>query len=106
MNESKEEVHGKGEKKQRKTGAIIIRVNDEERQVIDDKVAAAGYKSTSAYVRDYIAREKPKLKTEISPKTLEMQRELMALSSLLNSKADRSIMMSKVAALYKLAMGV
>ena len=93
-------------KKERKTGTIIIRVNNEERKVIDEKVATAGYESASAYVRDYIARETPKLKTEISPKTLEMKRELMSMSALLNSNAEKSVLMSKVAVLYKLAMGV
>lgn len=90
---------------EKKSSTLIVRVNEEERAIIDQKVKEAGYKSASAYVRDYIAREQPKAKAEINPKSLEIITGLMALSSLLNSNAPREQLNSKIGELSKLAMG-
>lgn len=97
-------LDNKIEKKQRKTGTIIVRVNDEERAIIDTKIAEAGYKSASAFIRDYLAREKPKAKADIRPDALEMQRQLMALSSMISGSASKQELMSKIAELYRLAI--
>lgn len=90
---------------EKKSSTFIVRVNDEERAIIDQKVKDAGYKSVSAYVRDYIAREQPKAKAEINPKSLEIITGLMTLSSLLNSSASSDVINRKIAELSKLAMG-
>lgn len=92
------------EKKQRKTGSIIVRVSEDERGIIDAKIAEAGYKSASAFIRDYLAREKPKNKADIRPDSLEMQRQLMSLSNMINGGSSKHELMSKIAELYRLAI--
>ncbi len=64
---------------ERKTGTFIVRVSAAEREVIDAKVDEAGYRSVSAYVRDYIAREKPKAKIEASARLLQIELNRLAL---------------------------
>lgn len=91
-------------KKIRKTGSIIVRVNHDERAVIDDKIAKAGYKSASAFIRDYLAREKPKVKAEIRPDTFAIQRELMNLSRMIKGNASKLEVMTKVAQIYRLSI--
>jgi len=67
------------EVRERKEGTFIVRVSAAEREVIDAKVNEAGYKSVSAYVRDYIAREKPKAKIEASARIVQIELNKLAL---------------------------
>lgn len=99
-----DDIETKKEVRQKKTGSIIVRVSEEERAIIDAKIAEAGYKSASAFIRDYLAREKPKAKADIRPDALEMQRQLMSLSSMISGNAGKHELMSKIAELYRLAI--
>ncbi|MCD1608649.1 plasmid mobilization protein [Stutzerimonas kunmingensis] len=65
--------------KEKRDGTFIVRVSAAEREVIDAKVDEAGYKSVSAYVRDYIAREKPKAKIEASARIVQIELNRLAL---------------------------
>lgn len=91
------------EVRERKEGTFIVRVSAAEREVIDAKVNEAGYKSVSAYVRDYIAREKPKAKIEASARIVQI--ELNKLALMIQKGAHKEALLAQIRRICTATMG-
>lgn len=83
-------------KKRTKDGAFIVRVSETDRATIDAKVEEAGYKSRSAFVRDYIAKAKLKPKASITNDVFSIQRELMNLASMINNNESKDKLIEQI----------
>ncbi len=91
--------------KRAKDGSFIVRVSLEERQKIQEKVDEAGYKSASAFVRDYIANSKPKQKVSISLDVMSFQKELMNLASMINAARPKDELIRQIKILSTITLG-
>ena len=54
-------------KKERKSGTLIVRMSEREREILDRKISESGAKSGAEYIRDYVINSNPKQKLVISP---------------------------------------
>jgi hypothetical protein len=92
-------------KQENKTSSITFRLSEEEKEKAEKKVEAAGYKTISAFVRDYVINETPREKIEISPKSFELLSALSRLSALVNSGTTRQDISKEIANISRIAMG-
>lgn len=88
---------------ERKDGTFIVRVSAAEREAIDAKVDQAGYKSVSAYVRDYIAREKPRAKIEASARTIQI--ELNKLGLMIKKEEPKENLLAQIRRICTATLG-
>lgn len=93
----------KTQDKEKRDGTFIVRVSAAEREVIDAKVDQAGYRSVSAYVRDYIAREKPKAKIEASARLLQI--ELNKLALMIQKGAPKEALLAQIRRICTATLG-
>lgn len=88
---------------ERKDGTFIVRVSTSERAAIEAKVEESGYKSVSAYVRDYIAREKPKAKIEASARIVQI--ELNKLAVMIQKGAPKEALLAQIRSICTATLG-
>ncbi len=93
----------KTQDKEKRDGTFIVRVSAAEREVIDAKVDQAGYRSVSAYVRDYIAREKPKAKIEASARIVQI--ELNKLAIMIQKGAPKEALLAQIRRICQATLG-
>lgn len=89
--------------KNNKSQRITIRLTQSELESLEAKISEAGYKTTGAFVRDYIVAAKPKAK--VSGNVVLISKELMSLSMLINSSASRAEVIRKIIEIQSLNTG-
>lgn len=89
--------------REKRDGTFIVRVSTSERAAIDAKVDEAGYKSVSAYVRDYIAREKPKTKIEASARIVQI--ELNKLAMMIQKQEPKENLLAQIRRICTATLG-
>lgn len=92
-------------KNRKRDGSFIVRVSKEEREKIQAKVDEAGYRSTSAFVRDFIANAEPKPKTHISMDIFAFQRELMNFASMINAQKPKDELIRQIKVISAISLG-
>jgi hypothetical protein len=80
--------------KETKDHRITIRFTKSELDAMDAKIADAGYKTSGAFIRDFVASAKPRAK--ISGDVVQIARELMSLAFMINSNAPAPELLKKV----------
>jgi hypothetical protein len=69
------ETEGKKAQKERKTGSIMLRLSDREREILERKRDEAGAKSSAEFIRDYVINAQPKQRKLVIPDVLLLQNE-------------------------------
>lgn len=92
-----------GVDKQKKEARITIRLSKSDVELLNAKVAKAGYKAAGAFVRDYIANCTPKAK--IGSDVVQIARELMNLTRMIRDENPGSELLKKVKHIAKLNTG-
>lgn len=82
---------------------ITIRLTQSELDALEKKIAEAGYKTTGAFIRDFVANLKPKAK--VSGDVVLIARELMSLSALVNSSATTQEINRKIKEIDRINTG-
>lgn len=90
-------------KKDRKDKRITVRLTHGELRVLEKKIAEAGYKTVGAFIRDFVVDLKPQVK--VGGDVVLVARELMALSSLVNSSAGKSELIKKIKEIDRINVG-
>lgn len=93
------------EKQVTKSSSITFRLTAEEKALAESKVEQAGYKTISAFVRDYLIKEQPKTKVTITPETFEIMAALTQLSALVNKGTTRPEANALISKISKIVMG-
>jgi len=93
----------KDKNKERKDQRITIRLTCAELEALERKIAEAGYKTTGAFIRDFVATLKPKVK--VSGDVVLIARELMSLSALVNASAAKSELVKKIKEIDRINTG-
>ena len=84
----------KNTEKQNKETRITFRINKSELDILNAKMAEAGYKSAGAFIRDYVANGQ--LKPKVTQDIVQIARELMNLASMINADRPGSELLEKV----------
>ncbi|GLH32725.1 hypothetical protein BR1R5_21120 [Pseudomonas sp. BR1R-5] len=84
----------KSQVKQNKDSRITIRLTKSELQILEAKMTEAGYKSASAFIRDFVASGQ--VKPKVSQDVVQIARELMNLASMINADRPGSQLLEKV----------
>jgi len=92
-------------KQENKNNSVTFRLTDQEKEVAQGKAEGAGYKTISAFIRDYLINETPKDKISVSPKSFELLSAISIMSSKLNSGANRQELSEEIAKITRLALG-
>lgn len=93
----------KDKKIESKDQRITIRLTRTELDSLEKKIAEAGYKTTGAFIRDFVANLKPKAK--VSGDVVLIARELMSLSALVNSSATTQEINRKIKEIDRINTG-
>jgi hypothetical protein len=89
--------------KQNKESRITLRLNQAELDTLNAKVAEAGYKSTGAFIRDYVANGQ--VKPKVTQDVVQIARELMSLASMINAGRPGSELLEKVKYVAQVNLG-
>ncbi|MCY1307347.1 hypothetical protein D9M70_572630 [compost metagenome] len=84
---------------------ITFRLSEGDLATLQEKLATAGYKSESAYIRDAIINDEVKPKSEVNFRVLDVQRELMNLASMINAGRDKKALMAQVMKISAASLG-
>ncbi|WP_217191295.1 ribbon-helix-helix domain-containing protein [Pseudomonas shirazica] len=84
----------KNQVKQNKDLRVTIRLTRSELQILEAKMTEAGYKSASAFIRDFVANGQ--VKPKVTQDVVQIARELMNLASMINSDRPGSELREKV----------
>ncbi|MEN5141131.1 ribbon-helix-helix domain-containing protein [Pseudomonas juntendi] len=84
----------KSQVKQNKDSRITIRLTKSELQALEAKMTEAGYKSASAFIRDFVASGQ--VKPKVTQDVVQIARELMNLASMINADLPGSELLEKV----------
>ena len=89
--------------KQKKETRITFRLNKSELDNLNAKMTEAGYKSASAFIRDFVAsgQVKPKDTQDV----VQLARELMNLASMINADRPGSELLEKVKYIAQVNLG-
>ena len=93
------------EKSNNKKPSLTIRLTQEEKDLAKSKADRAGYKTLSAFFRDYVINEEPKEKISISPDTFEIMSALTQLSAEINRGTTRPLANELISKISKKVMG-
>ena len=93
------------EKPNNKKPSLTIRLTQEEKDLAKAKADRAGYKTLSAFFRDYVINEEPKEKISISPDTFEIMSALTQLSAEINRGTTRPLANELISKISKNVMG-
>lgn len=88
-----------------KKPSLTIRLTQEEKDLAKNKADRAGYKTLSAFFRDYVINEEPKEKISISPDTFEIMSALTQLSAEINRGTTRPLANKLISKISKNLMG-
>lgn len=77
-----------------KESRITIRLNENELETLNAKIAEAGYKSAGAFIRDYVANGQ--VKPKVTQDVVQIARELMNLASMINADRPGCELLEKV----------
>lgn len=89
--------------KQNKEAMISFRLNRSELDTLNAKMAEAGYKSASAFIRDFVASGQ--VKPKVSQDVVQIARELMNLASMINADRPGSELLEKVKYIAQINLG-
>lgn len=84
----------KSQVKQNKDSRVTIRLTKSELQILEAKMTEAGYKSASAFIRDFVASGQ--VKPKVTQDVVQIARELMNLASMINADRPGSELLEKV----------
>lgn len=93
------------EKPTKKSSSITFRLTLEEKELAEAKVEKAGYKTISAFIRDYLINEQPKEKIAITPETFEIMSALTQLSAEVKRGTTRPLANTLIAKISNIVMG-
>ncbi|SDU80963.1 plasmid mobilization protein [Pseudomonas sihuiensis] len=88
-----------------KKTSLTIRLTQEEKYLAKAKADRAGYKTLSAFFRDYVINEDPKEKISIPPDTFEIMSALTQLSAEINRGTTRPLASELISKISKNVMG-
>ena len=86
-----------------KESRITIRLNENELETLNTKIAEAGYKSAGAFIRDYVANGQ--VKPKVTQDVVQIARELMNLASMINADRPGSELLEKVKYIAQVNLG-
>jgi len=89
--------------KQNKEAMISFRLNRSELDTLNAKMAEAGYKSASAFIRDFVANGQ--VKSKVSQDVVQIAKELMNLASMINADRPGSELLEKVKYIAQVNLG-
>jgi hypothetical protein len=89
--------------KQKKDARITIRLSESDMEMLESKMADAGYKVAGAFIRDFVANKNTKPK--VSHDVVQIARELMSLASMINAEKPGSELLDKVEQIAKINVG-
>ncbi len=89
--------------RQSKESRITFRLNKSEREMLDTKIAEAGYKSAGAFIRDFVATGQ--VKPKVTQDVVQIARELMNLASMINADRPGSELLEKVKYIAQINLG-
>lgn len=84
----------KSQVKQNKDSRVTIRLTKSELQILEAKMTEAGYKSASAFIRDFVASGQ--VQPKVTQDVVQIARELMNLASMINADRPGSELLEKV----------
>lgn len=90
-------------KRQNKETRITFRLNKSELDTLNARMAEAGYKSASAFIRDFVASGQ--VKPKVSQDVVQIARELMNLASMINADRPGSELLEKVKYIAQVNLG-
>ncbi len=93
------------EKSNNKKPSLTIRLTQEEKDLAKSKADRAGYKTLSAFFRDYVINEEPKEKISISPDTFQIMSTLTQLSAEINRGTTHPLANELISKISKNVMG-
>ncbi|MEW9879763.1 ribbon-helix-helix domain-containing protein [Pseudomonas putida] len=89
--------------KQNKEAMISFRLNKSDLDTLNAKMAEAGYKSASAFIRDFVANGQ--VKPKVSQDVVQIARELMNLASMINADRPGCELLDKVKHIAQINLG-
>jgi hypothetical protein len=89
--------------KQKKDARITIRLSAADMEMLENKMADAGYIVAGAFIRDFVANNNTKPK--VSHDVVQIARELMSLASMINTEKPGSELLDKVKHIARVNMG-
>lgn len=89
--------------RQSKESRITFRLNKSEREMLDTKIAEAGYKSAGAFIRDFVATGQ--VKPKVGQDVVQIARELMNLASMINADRPGRELLEKVKYIAQVNLG-
>jgi hypothetical protein len=89
--------------KQKKDARITIRLSESDIEMLESKMAEAGYKIAGAFIRDFVANGT--VKPKVSNDVVQIARELMSLASMINAEKPGSELLAKVKHIAKINVG-
>lgn len=89
--------------KQNKEVRVTFRLNKSELDTLNAKMAEAGYKSASAFIRDFVASGQ--VKPKVSQDVVQIARELMNLASMINADRPGCELLMKVKYIAQINLG-
>lgn len=89
--------------KQKKETRITFRLNKSELDTLNAKMTEAGYKSASAFIRDFVASGQ--VKPKVTQDVVQIARELMNLASMINADRPGSELLEKVKYIAQVNLG-
>lgn len=88
---------------ERKDNRITIRLTNSEMEQLNSKIAAAGYSSTGAFIRDSVATGN--IKAKIRTDVITIARELVALYTMIKAERPKTELLDKVRAISTVNTG-
>lgn len=92
-------------KKENKNLSVTFRLSKSEKDKAIEKTHHAGYKTISAFIRDYFINNEPKEKIQIPNISFELIPALARLSTLVNSKTTRKEFTDEILKMEKIILG-
>ncbi len=89
--------------KQNKESRITIRLSKSELEILESKMAQAGYQAAGAFIRDFVISNN--IKPKISGDVVQIARELMNLASMINAERPGSELLEKVKHIARINVG-
>lgn len=93
----------KAVERKNKESRITIRLDENELETLNAKIAEAGYKSAGAFIRDYVANGQ--VKSKVGQDVVQIARELMNLASMINADRPGSELLEKVKYIAQVNLG-
>ena len=89
--------------KQNKDSRITIRLSKSELEILESKMAQAGYQAAGAFIRDFVVHNS--VRPKISGDVVQIARELMNLASMINAEYPGDALLEKVKHIARINVG-